>query len=225
MPSAKKFLQRSMRLGVEAQLLERRARQLGELDREQAVAVERVVLERVDLELRLLEVGRLEVVRVDDEDAVRPQVGEVRLQRGRVHRDEDVGRVAGRVDVARREVELEARDARQRARGRADLGREVRERREVVADKRGRVGELAAGDLHAVAGVAAEADDRLLQDFLVPANGCFGRRHKTYGSSVPDPLGTRCVPAKLKDSTGGRGGTNRGRWPARKSLTERRPLE
>ena len=33
------------------------------------------------------------------------------------------------------------------------------QRREVVAERRGRVGEAPAGELHAVAGVAGEADD------------------------------------------------------------------
>ena len=71
------------------------------------------------------------------------------------------------------------RDAGQRARGGADLGREVGEGGEVVAEQGGGVGELAAGDLHAVAGVAAEADDRALSGF--PACGLdwgFSSGHK-----------------------------------------------
>ena len=86
----------------------------------------------------------------------RPQVVDVRAQRGRVERDEHVGLVGRRADVARGEVDLEARDARERAGWRADLGREVGERREVVARERGRLGELGAGQLDAVAGVAGE---------------------------------------------------------------------
>ena len=57
------------------------------------------------------------------------------------------------------EVDLEAGDAGQRAGGRADLGREVRQRREVVAEERRLACEAAAGELHTVAGVAREADD------------------------------------------------------------------
>ena len=56
------------------------------------------------------------------------------------------------------EMELEARDAGQRAGRRADLGREVRERREVVARQRRLGGEAAARQLHPVAGVAGEPD-------------------------------------------------------------------
>ena len=91
------------------------------------------------------------------------QVAQVRLQRGRVHRHEHVGRVAGREDVVVGEVELEAGDAGQRAGRRADLGREVRQRRDVVADERRLAREAAAGQLHAVAGVAGEADRHLLE--------------------------------------------------------------
>ena len=59
------------------------------------------------------------------------------------------------------EVELEARDARQRAGRRADLGGEVGQRRDVVAEQRRLGRELRAGELHPVAGVAREADDDL----------------------------------------------------------------
>ena len=43
--------------------------------------------------------------------------------------------------------------------GRPDLGREVGQRRQVVAERRGLGGEPVTGELHAVAGVAGEADD------------------------------------------------------------------
>ena len=69
------------------------------------------------------------------------------------------GRVARREDVVVGEVQLEARHARQGARGRADLGREVRQRRQVVAERRRLRGEPVAGELHAVAGVTGEPDD------------------------------------------------------------------
>ena len=65
----------------------------------------------------------------------------------------------GREDVVVGEVDLEPRDARQRAGRRADLGRKVGERREVVPEDRGLAREAVAGELHAVARVAGEADD------------------------------------------------------------------
>ena len=64
------------------------------------------------------------------------------------------------VSIARRaEIDLEGGDAERRALRRADFGGEIGEGRKVVAGERGRQGELAAGQLHAVAAVAGEADD------------------------------------------------------------------
>ena len=52
-----------------------------------------------------------------------------------------------------------------RAGRRADLRREVRERRDVVAEQRGRARELGAGELHAVAGIACETDHDGVESF------------------------------------------------------------
>ena len=111
----------------------------------------------------LLEVRLDERAGVDDQRAAVDEILEVGLERRRVHRDEHVGRVARRVDLRRREVELEARDAEQAAGRSADLGGEVRERRDVVAGLGGGLRELGAGELHAVARVAGEADDDSVQ--------------------------------------------------------------
>ena len=75
-----------------------------------------------------------------------------------IHRDEHARLVARREDVVVGEVHLEPGDARQRAGRRADLGREVGERREVVPEDRGLAREAVARELHPVAGVAGEAD-------------------------------------------------------------------
>ena len=139
-------------------LLDGARRQRGHRDPVHAVALERSVLERVGLVSGLLEVALRERVLVDDDRRAAVELREVGLQRRRVHRHQHVRRVAGGQDVARGEVDLERRDARERPGRGADLGREVRQRREVVAEHRGRVGEAAAGELHAVAGVAGEAD-------------------------------------------------------------------
>jgi hypothetical protein len=82
----------------------------------------------------------------------------VHLERGWVHRHEDVRLVTRREDVVVCEVDLEARDARQRAGRRTNLGREVGERHEVVAEDGSLAREAVAGELHAVAGIASEAD-------------------------------------------------------------------
>ena len=137
---------------------------------EELVVVERVVLERVVLVARLAQVVVGEAVLVDDDHAAllhRPELGD---ESGRVHRHEHVGVVSGREDVARGEVDLEGRHAGRGARRGSDLGREVGERGEVVANDRGGVGEATAGELHPVAGVAGKADDDavdLLESLLV----------------------------------------------------------
>ena len=104
-----------------------------------------------------------EVVGVDDQRAALGQVAEVGLQGRRVHRDQDVGTVAGRQDVVVGEVQLEGRDAGQRALWGADLGGKVREGREVVSEHRGFLRETVTGQLHSVAGVACDADNDLIQ--------------------------------------------------------------
>jgi hypothetical protein len=125
------------------------------------VAAQRPVLERVRVVARLLEVALDERVLVDDQHRVAGDLREVRLERRRVHRNQDVGVVAGRLDVAGGEVDLERRHARRGARRGADLGREVRQRGQVVSRDGGRIGEPATYELHAVARVAGEPDDQL----------------------------------------------------------------
>src|SRR5690606_23088620 len=56
-------------------------------------------------------------------------------------------------------VQLEGRDAGDGALGGADLGREVRQGRQVVAEDGRLLGEPVTGQLHPVAGVAGEPDD------------------------------------------------------------------
>ena len=57
------------------------------------------------------------------------------------------------------EVDLERRDARQGALGCPDLGGEVGQGHQVVAEDRRLLGEPVTGQLHAVTGVAREPDD------------------------------------------------------------------
>jgi hypothetical protein len=126
------------------------------LDRE---AVQRPVLQRVVRVPRLLDGAHAERVLIDEDRGAAAHHAEVRLQRRRVHRDQDIRRVARREDVSRREVDLEGGDTGDGAGGRPDLGREVRQRREIVAEDGGGVGEARAGQLHAVSGVSRHAHD------------------------------------------------------------------
>ena len=132
-------------------------------DREDAVGRQRAVRQGVARVADLVEVDGREGVLVDDEGAARREVAEVRLEGRRVHGHEDVGLVAGRVDLGRREAQLEAGDAGQGAGRGADLGREVRVGADVVAEDRRGAGELRPGELHPVAGVAGEADRDALE--------------------------------------------------------------
>src|SRR5207245_4715276 len=91
------------------------------------------------------------------------EIGEVDLEGRRVHGDERVRLVAGREHLVRRELDLVPGNARGGARRRANFRREIRKRRQVVAVERRLAGELRAGELHAVAGVAGKPDDGLIQ--------------------------------------------------------------
>ena len=125
--------------------------------------VERTVLEGIRRVAGLLQVAVVEGVAVHDQRAAVRQVPDVLAERRGIHRDEHVRRVAGREDVVVGVVDLEAGHARERARRRTDLGREVGKRREVVPEERGLAREAAAGQLHAVAGVAGEPDDHVVE--------------------------------------------------------------
>ena len=99
-----------------------------------------------------------ELVGVDDQHPARGQVADVRLERGRVHGDQHVRAVTRGQDVVVGEVQLERRDPGQGAGGSPDLGREVRQGRQVVAERGGLGGEAISGELHAVARVTGEPD-------------------------------------------------------------------
>src|SRR6202042_1619635 len=105
---------------------------------------------------RLLEVALVERVLVDDQRRAAFKLGQVRLERGRGHPDQNVRLVTRGQDVAGGEVNLERRNAGERAGRRPDLGREVRQRRQVIAHDRGRVREPAPHQLHSIPGVARE---------------------------------------------------------------------
>ena len=164
-------------LGRKPGLQKRPAREPRELDRNDAVAVERAVLERVLRIIGLLEIDRTKRVGVDDQQTVRPQVPDVGLQRRGIHGHQDVGCVSGGEDVLGREVDLETRHSGEGSRRGPDLGREVRQGRQIVPDGCRRGGELRAGELHAVARVACESDHdavELLDGFLGGGRGRLG---------------------------------------------------
>ena len=98
-----------------ADRLDRAERQRGHRDGLHDVVGELVGLQRVGLVADLREVALGELVGVGDDQAAARQVGDVGLQRRGVHRDEHVGTVARGQDVVVGDLDLERRDAGQRA--------------------------------------------------------------------------------------------------------------
>jgi hypothetical protein len=80
-------------------------------------------------------------------------------------------------------VDLKPAHARDRSGRSANLGGVVRERGQVVAVERHRVGELVAGNLHAVARISAEPDDGLIDHFAPSARYISqSRAHKVFNN-------------------------------------------
>ena len=136
-----------------------------------------------DVVARLLEVALVEGVGVGDERPALREVADVDLERGRVHRDEDARLVAGREDVVVGEVDLEAGHAGKRAGRRADLRREVGERREVVAEDGRLAREAIARELHAVTRVAGEPDHDPFE--MLDGLGCAHGRGIADAAALP----------------------------------------
>ena len=148
-------------LATQPDLADRLDRQRRQLDGVHLVVAQAAVLERADGVPDLGQVPLGELVGVDDDGAAARQVRQVGLERGRVHRDQHGRRVARGDDAVVGEVQLEGGDTGQGAGGGPDLGREVGQGRQAVAERRRLGGEPVAGQLHAVTGVAGEPDDHL----------------------------------------------------------------
>ena len=164
------------------------------------VAVEAAVVERVRgraaraVVAGLEQVALLEGVLVDDQRAADLESSEIGAQRRRVHRHEHVGLVAGRRDRVVGDVHLEARHAVHGAGRGTDLGGELGQRRQVVAVQRRHRRESIAGELHAVAGIAGEADDDPIEDLsvthprrLATCRGLGCVSHLVGPASLPSP--------------------------------------
>ncbi len=172
-------------------------RLFGELlhrDGDHFVSGEAAIGERVDLVAGLVEVALFEGVLVDDERAALAEVGEVRLERGRIHRHQAVGLVSRGQDVELGDLDLEGTDAGKRSGGGANLRRETGKGCEVVPESCGRVGETAPCQLHPVAGVAGEPDHDLVD--LGDLFWGFGDGLITHVASLPLDAGKTgaCLP-------------------------------
>ena len=191
-------------LAGEAELLDRLDGHPGQVDHAERVVGQRAVLERVVGVPRLGQVAAGEVVAVHDQRGARAHVGQVGLERGRVHRHQHVGGVTGGQDVVVGEVHLERGDARQGALGCADLGREVGQRHQVVAEGSRLLGEPVTRELHPVAGVTREPDDHPIEllDLLGHRDASFSPRRRLGPVTAHIPMvRTDCTPKTRTGST------------------------
>src|SRR5882724_10372650 len=97
------------------------------------IRLEAAVVERVGLVADLVETLGVEFVAIDDQDAARAEIGNVRDQASRVHCYQGVDGVARRVNIAAGKMDLKSADARFRTARRPNLSGKIGERRDVVA--------------------------------------------------------------------------------------------
>src|ERR1700733_185473 len=144
-----------------------------------------MIFERIRDNLRFAQIVGLKVVEIYDQDSVRFQIRQIHFQGGGIHGDQNVDRIAGSVNVARREVDLEPADAGKSAGRGADFRRKVGEGGQIVAVEGDCVGELAAGNLHAVSRVTTESDYGVFNYFtLALRNFNGGQSHSFLGPHV-----------------------------------------
>ncbi len=152
------------------------SRQLGHVDAEQLIGVEAAVFQRIRIEACLLDSLWIEGVFIHDQNSARFEVGQVRLQRGGVHRDQRIQLIAGRKNVGRREMKLKSADASQGSPRGTNFGREIGKGRHVIAGQRRGIGHLRAGKLHSITGVTSKSDGGSLDkdNFLFVVRYCVG---------------------------------------------------
>ena len=161
--------------------------QRGHRDPDHPVAVDRSVFERIGFVLRLLEVALVERILVDDQGAALLEPGEVCLEGGRVHGDQHIRFVTGCGDVVVGDVDLEARHTTDRALRRTDLGGEVGECGQVVAENCADRTEAVAGELHTVAGVTGESNHESVEDRRVVGRAVMAVDHVRHDVVSPSP--------------------------------------
>ncbi|GBD42502.1 hypothetical protein HRbin39_01896 [bacterium HR39] len=149
-------------------------RELGDVDPDHPVGIERAVGARVALEAGLAQMALGEAAGIQDDDGAGLEKRQVHFQRRRIEGHQHVGPVTHGADAAAAEVDLVGGDAVGGARRRADLGGIVGISLETVARERGGEGEEVAGELDAVAGIAGEAHHRRLEFQHLPLRGRLG---------------------------------------------------
>ncbi len=162
-------------------------------DFDNSVAEQRIVGQRVGRVPGLRQIALLERVAVDDEETVWLEPAEIGLQRRRVHRDQHARLVARGRDVVIADLHLEARHTVDRACRGTDLGRVLRQRRQVVSERRTDRCEPITSELHAITGITGEPHDDACNGFgFPPGRALCGVRHSHL---LPQTRRPRCPPA------------------------------
>src|SRR3546814_13186309 len=87
------------------------------------------VLQRIAVIFRLGKISLVELALVSDDEAAGLQRDDIGLERGRVHRDQQVGFVARGVALGCAQIDLERRQLEKRALRRADFAEEIQTKR------------------------------------------------------------------------------------------------
>jgi hypothetical protein len=134
-------------------------RQLRDVELEQLPFGEAAILERIGGIFRLVEVALAELALVGDDQPAGLQRIDIGLERRRVHRDQHVGRSpAVSISVEPKLIWNAETPNNVPCGARISAGKSGKVAKSLPGE-RGRQGELAAGQLHAVAGIAGKADD------------------------------------------------------------------
>jgi len=152
-------------LSRQRHLFQRPGVECGHRDLDEPIRRQRTVVQRALLVSRLFQPLRVEGVGIDDDCAAPPQIAQVHLQRRRIKHHQDIGGIAGRVNLMLRETDLKARHAGKGPRRGAYLGREIRKSAQIIAGDRGRQRKLVSLNLDAVPGVARKTNRDPFKDF------------------------------------------------------------
>ncbi len=147
----------------DVELLDGLKRHLRDIDLDDPVFRKGTVGQRIGCPACFLVIPGGKRAHVQYDEAAVLQFPDVHLERGGIQRDQNIGCVAGSLDDPGAKINLKRRDAKSRSDRRSNLGGEIRERRQVVAGQCRGIGELATGDLDAVARIAREANDHRIE--------------------------------------------------------------
>jgi len=181
-------------LAAEPQTLQRPFHHKDHIDAHHGMFGQGIIFQGVGLPLSQLQIALVKGGTVGDYDPVRAQLREVDFQGGRIHYYQHVGSVPWSLDIFPAELDLVGTHTGQGTSRGADFGGIVRQGGQVVPYDSGRLSELAASQLHPIAGITGEPDGDLV-DFLDRFPGPFlGLAHGLFFKTLPFHL--PCSPTR-----------------------------